>query len=106
METLKVMGLDGPAYDRTQWAVVEGGENLDLYDTRKKAISMARSRWARPGQKIKVVSTTGKVEVIREGDPSKQRQRGGGGWGGGGLPGTGGNGGGGGLFGGGGGGWF
>lgn len=78
MESIVIRGLDGPRYNGTVWTVSEGQTDLALYETRKEAERQARNEWALPGQEIKVVSTTGKVETLRAEDRSKQRQRGGG----------------------------
>lgn len=72
MDPIIIRGLDGPAVNGTVWVIGEGAQDLEELPTRKEAIQRARSKWAMPGQEIKVVSTTGSVEVIRQANPSKQ----------------------------------
>lgn len=49
-----------------------GADFLACYDTKRKAISKARSKWAAPGQPIRVAGLN--PEVVREGDPDWKRQ--------------------------------
>jgi len=72
MDSITIRGLDYPDRSGTVWVIGEGPQDLEEVQTRKQAIKRARNKWAMPGQRIKVVSTTGRVEIIREADPSKQ----------------------------------
>lgn len=67
MPPIIIRGLDGPAVSGTKWVISEGMTDLEQTDTRKEAVQRARNKWAAPGQQIKVVGTTGKVDVVREG---------------------------------------
>lgn len=68
MPPITIRGLSGPAVNGTVWVISEGSRDLEQVDTRKEAESKARNLWAAPGQQIKVVTTTGQIDVIREGE--------------------------------------
>lgn len=74
METIIIMGLDGPAVSGTEWLIREGQQELEQVGTRQEAIDRARNKWAAPGQEIRLVNTVGSHETIRREDPSKQPQ--------------------------------
>jgi len=72
MESIIVLGVDGPAVTGTKWIIREGQQDLEQVDTRKEAERRARNKWAMPGQEIRLVNTKGKTTTLRQANPSKQ----------------------------------
>lgn len=68
MESIIIMGLDGPNVTGTEWLIREGQRELEQVKNKNQAINRARNKWAAPDQPIKVVNTRGRTEWIREGN--------------------------------------
>jgi len=75
MESIKIYGLEPDYASGTVWVISEGMSDLEEVSTRREAVRRARNKWSMPGQEIRVVGPTGKVDVVRQENPSGQPNR-------------------------------